>query len=219
MPTIRSTSSERWAICGLLLTPCARIASRYCAPTGRIGLSAFMALCMTTDMSRHRMADRSVSVSPTRFLPRNVTLPLVMAAGGYRSCATAKSRVDFPQPDSPTMPRNSPAARSRLTWSTALITPRSSAYSTERSRTSSSGPCGGTELTTPRESSASMCVIGGELPPHGDGECGLLPRLLGPQRSQGRVADLVEGVVEQGERGAEQRDAEPGDDLPQVQPA
>src|SRR5215472_15607731 len=219
MPTIRSTSSERCAICSLLVTPCDRIASRYCAPTDRTGLSAFMALCMTTDMSFHRMADISSSVSPTRFRPRKVTLPPVMAAGGYRSCATAKSRVVLPQPDSPTMPRNSPAATSRLTWSTALITPRSSRYWTERSRTSSSGPCGGTELTTPWESSASVCVIGGELPPHGDGECGLLPRLLGPQRAQRRVADFVEGVVEQRERGTKQGDAQPGDDLPQVQAA
>jgi len=74
-----------------------------------------MALCITTDMSFHRMADMSFSVSPTRFRPRKITLPPVMAAGGYRSWAMANSRVDFPQPDSPTMPRNSPAARSRLT--------------------------------------------------------------------------------------------------------
>ncbi len=43
------------------------------------------------------------------FRPLKITLPLVISAGGTRSWAMANSRVDLPQPDSPTMPRNSPA--------------------------------------------------------------------------------------------------------------
>ena len=40
--------------------------------------------------------------------PWNVTLPPVISAGGTSSWAIANSRVDLPQPDSPTTPMNSP---------------------------------------------------------------------------------------------------------------
>ena len=68
MPTMRRTSADRSAI-SLVATvlPCARIASLNCAPIDLTGLSAFIALCMTTDMSRQRIADSWPSVSPTRF--------------------------------------------------------------------------------------------------------------------------------------------------------
>jgi hypothetical protein len=89
------------------------------------GLSAFIALCMTTDMSRQRMAVSRLSVMPTRFTPLKSTLPPMTAAGGASSCAMANSRVDLPQPDSPTIPRNSPGYTSKLTRSTASTAPRS----------------------------------------------------------------------------------------------
>ena len=54
----------------------------------------------------------------------------------------ANSRVDLPQPDSPTMPMNSPAARSKLMSSTARTVPCSKRYSTDRSRTSRTVPGG-----------------------------------------------------------------------------
>src|SRR5829696_9935164 len=82
------------------------------------------------------------------------------------------------------MATNSPSRTSRSTPSTAATGPREVAYSTRRSRTSSTGAAG-------------------TLPPH---------------RSQRRVADLVEGVVEQGEGHAEQGDAEAGRDRPLRQP-
>ena len=53
------------------------------------------------------------------FWPLKMTLPPVMLAGGASSWAIANSRVDLPQPDSPTMPMNSPGSRSKLTLSTA----------------------------------------------------------------------------------------------------
>jgi hypothetical protein len=90
------------------------------------GFSAFIALCMTTDMSRQRTADSCLSVRPTRLVPWNVTLPAATRAGGASSWATANSSVDFPQPDSPTMPRNSPRPRVKDTSSTARTSPRSS---------------------------------------------------------------------------------------------
>src|SRR5262245_49323246 len=116
----------------------------------------------------------------TRSVPWNTTLPRLIRAGGLNSWAIAKSRVDFPQPDSPTTPTNSPRPTSRSTPSTARTEPAGVSYTTWRSRTVS---------TTP--------------PPH---------------RTQGRVADLVERVVEQGERRTEQPDADAGRDRPQWNP-
>src|SRR5215831_6893268 len=201
MPTIRSTSADRSAICSLEVTPCARMASANCAPIDLTGLSAFIALCMTTDRSFHRTADSSRSVSPTMLRPRKVTLPLVISAGGASSCAMANSRVDLPHPDSPTMPMNSPAARSKLTPSTARTVPRSMMYSTDRSRTSRTVPARGT-------GGPPGVLSPGTLDTH-------LPHAT--DRPQRRVTYLVEGVVEQRERRAERDDAQPGDDDPQGQ--
>ena len=67
--------------------------------------------------------------------PLKITLPPVTSAGGTSSWAIANSSVDLPQPDSPTMPMNSPGSRSKLTCSTAMIVPRSRMYSTDRSLT------------------------------------------------------------------------------------
>ena len=49
----------------------------------------------------------------------------------------------LPQPDSPTSPRVSPGARSKLTPATALTLPRSPAKFTVRSCTSSNGAAAG----------------------------------------------------------------------------
>src|SRR5215469_1660092 len=216
MPTILSTSTERRWISSLDVTPWARMASLNWAPTDLTGLSAFMALCMTTDMSFQRTAARSCSVSWTRLRPLNVTLPPLISAGGLSNWAMPNSRVDFPQPDSPTIARNSPGATSKLTLSTAPTMPLSRTYSTERSRTSRTGPCR-SGLTRPYWSSASACAMAGK-PPLGAG-LGGLAGLSRSQRAQGRVADLVEGVVDEGERGAHQGDARPGHNCPLVEPA
>src|SRR5580698_5733373 len=190
MPTMRSTSADRSAICALSATPCARIASLNCAPIDFTGLSVFIALSITTERFFHRTAASCRSVSPTMFWPLNATLPSLMRAGGASNCAMANSRVDLPQPDSPTMPRNSLGSRSKLTLSTAPTTPRSVTYSADRSRTTSTG-----SLADPLDT----------LPPHA------------PDRPQGRVPDLVERVIEQRERGAKGHDAQPRHDDPQGQ--
>ena len=87
------------------------------------GLSAFMADCITTERSRHRSACSCFEVIATMFCPRNMTFPPVTSAGGERSRAMANSKVDFPQPDSPTTARNSLWESSKLTLSTALAAP------------------------------------------------------------------------------------------------
>src|SRR5690242_9985880 len=124
--------------------PCEVIVSRYCAPIAATGFSAFIALCMTTDRFFHRSTFSLLSVIVTRFWPRKSTAPEVMAAGGLSSRAIANSRVDFPQPDSPTTPTNSPGATSRSTLSTASTGPLSVPYSTLRLRTSSTRSLGTT---------------------------------------------------------------------------
>src|SRR5215467_1624209 len=111
----------------------------------------------------------------------------------------ANSRVDLPQPDSPTTPMNSPAERSKLTWSTASTVPRSRRYSTDRSRTSRMVP------------EAGAAGLAGEL---SSGTLGTHP-LYAPSRPEGRVDDLVEGVVEQRERRPQSDDAQAGRDDPQ----
>src|SRR5262249_49533293 len=69
----------------------------------------------------------------------NMTVPPTTSPGGVSSCETPNSSVDLPQPDSPTMPRNSPAPTVKLTPSTARTAPASVRYSTARSVTSSRG--------------------------------------------------------------------------------
>ena len=115
--------ADRSPICSLELTPCARIASLNWAPIDFTGLSAFIALCMTTDRSFQRTAASTLSVSPTRLRPWNSTPPPVMLAGGASSWAMANSSVDLPQPDSPTIARNSAGSSSKLTRSTATTAP------------------------------------------------------------------------------------------------
>src|SRR5579859_1544549 len=200
MLTMRSTSADRSAISPLEATPCARIASENWAPIDFTGLSAFIALCITTDRSFHRTAESCFSESPTMLRPLKATVPLQISAGGASNWAMANSSVDLPQPDSPTMPRNSPGARSKLTRSTASTTPRSMTYSTDRSRTSTMAPVPAPGAAPSRTSSPSALDT---LPPHA------------PDRAQGRVADFVEGIVEQRERRPQGDDAQAGRDDPQ----
>src|SRR5215469_1022794 len=126
------------------------------------------------------------------------------------------SSVDFPQPDSPTMARNSPGPTSKLTLSTAPTMPLSRTYSTDRSLTSRTGSRRGA-LARPYWSSASACAMAGK-PPLGAGLGGLAGLGRG-QRAKGGVADLVEGVIDKRERSTEQRDARSGHDRPREEPA
>src|SRR5215471_7208385 len=212
MPTIRSTSADWPAISVLERTPCACMASANWEPIDLTGLSAFIALCMTTDRSFHLIEAISLSVSPTMLRPLKVTLPPVTSAGGTSSWAMANNRVDLPQPDSPTMPRNSPAARSKLTSSTAKIVPRSMMYSTDRSRTSSTLPV---VSPGPPPWKPSPGALDTGPPARNGGGNRASPGPPPPDRPQGRVTDLVECVVEQRERRPQGDDAQTGRDDPQ----
>src|ERR1700761_3761840 len=188
IPTSRSTSADLAAMAFREVIPCVRSTSAYCAPTDMTGLSAFIADCMTTDRFCQRIALSRRPVIVTRSWPRNVTEPAVMAAGGESNWAIANSSVDLPHPDSPTMPTNSPDATLNDTSSTAC-TGFLPAYSTVRPDTSSIGK-------PPEDSQAHAAAR--------------------PHWTQRRVADLVECVVEQRERRAEQPDGRAGHDRLQV---
>src|ERR1700744_2642602 len=126
------------------------------------------------------MLRSSPALSRTMSRPRKITLPATTSPGGESSCAIPNSIVDLPQPDSPTIPTNSPACTEKLTSSTARTSAASVRYSTVSPSTSSSAS--------------------GTPPPL--------------HRAQCRVADLVEGVVQQSETRPEQRHRGGGCDLP-----
>src|SRR4051812_44667112 len=89
--------------------------------------------------------------------PRNSTSPSRLAPSG-KSPIRPRPRVDLPQPDSPTRPRVSPGARSKLTPSTARIAPRVVPYQTRTSRAEITGsPAGGAVVTS--ASSIAMSVV------------------------------------------------------------
>ena len=89
MDTSRNISLERSAIASSDMSEWARQASRICSATVMTGLSAFMALCMTTESSRQRMCRSRRSVISTISDPWNFTLPPITPAGGFRSWAMA----------------------------------------------------------------------------------------------------------------------------------
>src|SRR3954469_9502263 len=191
MPTSSSTSTDRCVIASPERSPCARMTSANWTPSCVTGLRAFIALCMTTDRSRQRVAEGSRAVMVTRCRPLNMTLPALMRAGGLSSWAIPNSMVDLPQPDSPTTPTNSPGWTSRSKESTARTGPAAVSYSTVSPRTSRSG--------APSSGASDIGALG-TGPPDG---------------SESRVADLVERVVEQREGGAEQGDAQTWSHHPQ----
>src|SRR5258707_12268857 len=150
---------------------------------------------MTTDRSFQRTAASWESVIPTMLTPLKTTLPPTTPAGGLSSWAIANSSVDLPQPDSPTMPMNSPLPRSKLTLSTALTLPCSVAYSTLMSLTRRMG----SPVTAAWPMSSASAL---DTEP--------------PYRPERRIADLVERVVKQGESAAENRDPQARHQCPPV---
>src|SRR5690242_974232 len=81
--------------------------------------------------------------------PWKTTSPSRLAPSGS-SPIRPRPRVDLPHPDSPTRPRVSPGARSKLTPSTARIAPRVVPYQTRTSRAEITGsvPTGDGSLST-----------------------------------------------------------------------
>src|SRR5271170_7795858 len=91
--------------------------------------------------------------------PSNSTRPPDMPPGGSSRPMIAAPVSDLPAPDSPTTPRTSPSAMSKLRPSTAVTTPRRVAKAMLRSSTCSSFRAAPRSLTP----SGSMAARGGAL--------------------------------------------------------
>ena len=81
---------------------------------------------------RPRRAQSRFSFAVSRSWPSSRIRPLAVAVWGSRPM-TANAVIDFPQPDSPTRPRLSPASRTKETRSRMRAGPRGVAMVTVRS--------------------------------------------------------------------------------------
>src|SRR3954469_24715810 len=136
--------------------------------------------------------------------PRKSTSPSRLAPSG-RSPMRPRPRVDFPQPDSPTRPRVSPGARSKLTPSTARMAPLVVPYQTLTSRAEITGSWAGTPTDS---SSRSMDTSVLPLPGRGPALTRRQDDGQQPATPQGRVESLVEALTHQRQRGHQQDDSQ-----------
>src|SRR5580704_994864 len=101
-----------------------RSASAICSPTRRSGLRLVIGSWKIMAMRLPRMDRIAFSSSVARSCPSNrIEPPTMRATFSGRSRMTDNAVTLLPQPDSPTMPSVSPAATSKLTPSTARVTP------------------------------------------------------------------------------------------------
>src|SRR5215213_8927214 len=138
--------------------------------------------------------------------PRNRTWPSRLAPSGS-SPIRPRPRVDLPHPDSPTRPRVSPGARSKLTPSTARMAPRVVPYQTRTSRAEITGPPASGAMSFSVRSMAMSALL-------------LLDRrrLVArrhddrkqPTPSQGRVERLVQAFTHEGQPDHQEHDREAG---------
>ncbi len=91
------------------------------ASTRTTGLSEFMLLWNTVEMSRQRRWRSSSSGVVVMSLPSKVIVPSLIRAGFSSRRSTALPSVVLPEPDSPMMPTNSPGRRVKDTSETAVM--------------------------------------------------------------------------------------------------
>jgi len=90
-----------------------------CLRIERTGLRAFIPDCSTIAKPPWRWVRSSSSFMLAMSRPSKRIVPLEMRAGALARRVTAKPRVDFPEPDSPTRPTNSPRSREKEAFLTA----------------------------------------------------------------------------------------------------
>ena len=146
-PTRSSISAAASRAADLLAPRCSRSVSPTWSPIRWVGFSEVIGSWKTMPTSAPRTLRSSRSASPVSSRPASAMLPRVIAFSGS-SPASARPRVDLPQPDSPTMPTVSPAATASETSCTACTTERRSAMSTSRPVTSRTGPPAGPAALT-----------------------------------------------------------------------
>ena len=110
IPTIFSSSTARFSAVRFWRFLSWRVsASWICWPTVYTGVSAESGSWKIIAISRPRSRDSWRSLIPSRESPRKVMSPSIFAELGSRPI-TAREETDLPEPDSPTMPRNSPSS-------------------------------------------------------------------------------------------------------------
>src|SRR5882757_2724639 len=135
MPTFVSISIAR-AFASFLEAPvCLRNGSPICRPTEWYGDSAVSASWKIIAILLPRSFSSSLSVAVVSSLPSRTISPSIVVLSGLCRPRTVRLVTDFPDPDSPTMPRVVPRSRSKERPSTALASPSSVENRTCRSRT------------------------------------------------------------------------------------
>ena len=122
----------------LLLEPkCRRQVSPICSPTFITGFSEYFGSCITIDRRRPRNFCQSFSVQAIRsVLSKVIRRALTIPGRGIRP-KIARPKVDFPDPDSPTMPNRS-RPKVNVAFRTASVVPPLPEKLTFNSSTSSS---------------------------------------------------------------------------------
>ena len=128
--------------------PCACTASIICVSTRSTGFSVIIGSWKIIAMSRPRSWRQRAGVAPRSSSPLKRMLPSTMRPGSSSRPISEKPVMLLPEPDSPTRPRISPAARCRSTPSTARTTPLRVKKCVFRPRTSSTGPDAAGDLST-----------------------------------------------------------------------
>ena len=121
--TISSSSEIRRRTSAPRIEVCSSIASLNCVSMFRTGLSEFMLLWNTVDMSRHRSGRSADWLAVVMSLPANTMLPPAIRPGGGSSRRSALPSVVLPLPDSPSRPTNSPSWIWNETSRTARVAP------------------------------------------------------------------------------------------------
>ena len=120
MPTLLSISMD-FSSASFLFSPSCRIkTSESCFPIVSVGLSEAEGSWKIIEISRPRSFTISLSVIFIRLLPSKYSSSALKRAFLGKSPIIADTSIDFPLPDSPTIPRLTPEYSSKLTPSTAV---------------------------------------------------------------------------------------------------
>ncbi len=119
MPTRPSTSTARASAVCRSAPRCSRTVSAIWSPIVIVGFSEVIGSWKTMPISLPRIWRIPSSSSVEITLPPSRIRPPVMCPPGGSSCMIDSAVIVFPLPDSPTMPRHSPASTARFTLSSA----------------------------------------------------------------------------------------------------
>src|SRR3984885_376513 len=140
MPVLRIMSTARSMAAALLSPRWRRGDSAICSPTRITGFSAVIGSWKIIAISWPARRSRDLTGMACRSWPRYAIVPDSTFTPAGSRLAIARSVRDLPEPDSPTMPKRSPSATSKLTSSTMTVVGLPLRWTpSDRLRTESSG--------------------------------------------------------------------------------